>query len=79
MQRKVSKCFAMVIVLTSSFILIPSQGYAYLDPGTGSLMLQGILGGLAIASVVGRRYWHQILNIIGVRKKNLKDSDANTD
>ena len=33
---------------------------AYLDPGTGSMMLQALLGGIAGAAVVGRLYWHRL-------------------
>ncbi len=33
---------------------------AYLDPGTGSLILQTLLGGVAGALVVGRLYWYRL-------------------
>jgi hypothetical protein len=33
--------------------------WAYLDPGTGSMMLQVLLGGIAGAMVVGKLYWHR--------------------
>jgi hypothetical protein len=34
--------------------------FAYLDPGTGSIMLQLLLGGTAGAVVVGKLYWHKL-------------------
>jgi hypothetical protein len=33
-----------------------TPAYAYLDPGTGSMMLQLMLGGVAGAVVVGKLY-----------------------
>lgn len=30
---------------------------AYLDPGSGSLLLQGLIGGVASAMVIGKVYW----------------------
>ena len=33
---------------------------AYLDPGTGSMLLQALLGGVAALGVVGRLYWHRL-------------------
>ena len=33
--------------------------WAYLDPGTGSMMLQLLLGGIAGAMVVGKLYWYR--------------------
>lgn len=31
--------------------------YAYLDPGTGSMLLQSIVGGLAVIAGVVAHYW----------------------
>ena len=33
---------------------------AYLDPGTGSMLLQALLGGVAAVSVIARLYWHRL-------------------
>jgi hypothetical protein len=32
---------------------------AYLDPGSGSLLLQGLIGGVASAAVFARLYWRR--------------------
>jgi hypothetical protein len=40
---------------------------AYLDPGTGSMMLQALLGGIAGAAVVGRLYWHRMKSFMTSR------------
>lgn len=34
--------------------------HAYLDPGTGSIILQAIIGGLAMGAVTARLYWNKI-------------------
>jgi hypothetical protein len=36
-----------------------SDAFAYLDPGTGSIIIQGIIGAVAGGLVVGRMYWHK--------------------
>jgi hypothetical protein len=41
--------------------------WAYLDPGTGSIMLQALLGGIAGAMVVGRLYWHRFRGFVASR------------
>lgn len=33
---------------------------AYLDPGTGSIILQGLLAGLAAVMAAGSMFWHRI-------------------
>lgn len=36
------------------------QVFAYLDPGTGSMVLQVVVGGIAAVGVAGRYYWRRI-------------------
>jgi hypothetical protein len=41
-------------------LLAPGQAHAYLDPGTGSMLLQGLIAGLAAVSVACGYYWGRI-------------------
>lgn len=34
--------------------------FAYLDPGSGSMLLQILLGGIAGVAVAGKMYWQRI-------------------
>jgi hypothetical protein len=40
----------------------------YIDPGTGSMLLQIILGGLAAAAVFLKLFWHRVLVLLRIRK-----------
>lgn len=42
---------------------------AYLDPGTGSMLLQVLLGGVAAIAVAVKLYWYRILAIFGIKKE----------
>ena len=56
-----------------------SSAHAYLDPGTGSIIVQALLGLLAAIAVALRLYWHKFLKLIGIRKKiniNLEDEKS---
>lgn len=48
----------------------------YLDPGSGSLILQLLLGGVAAIGVSAKLYWHRILRFFRVRKDDAKISSA---
>ena len=39
------------------------SAFAYIDPGTGSIFLQLMLGGIAGAVVVLKLYWHRLIGI----------------
>jgi hypothetical protein len=42
---------------------------AYLDPGSGSMILQVLTGGVAAAAVAGRLYWHRLKGFLGFGKR----------
>jgi len=42
--------------------------FAYLDPGSGSMILQIIAGGLAAVAVTAKLYWNRILRFLRIRK-----------
>jgi len=49
-----------------SFILLVSiatPAYAYLDPGTGSLILQGLIAGLAMISFTFKMWWYKLTSL----------------
>lgn len=41
--------------------------FAYLDPGTGSLILQAALAAIATIAMMGRIFWSRILVILRLR------------
>jgi hypothetical protein len=50
---------------------------AYLDPGSSSMIVQVLLGGLAAIGVTLKLYWRRFLRLIGVRK-TIEDEPTNT-
>lgn len=70
-----------LICLTSNIIaifLIVTNAYAYLDPGTGSFILQAIIGFLAALSAGFLYYWTKVKNFfLKFFKKN--NNDEKTD
>ena len=49
--------------------LTVSSAHAYLDPGTGSIILQGIIAALAAGAVFVKIYWYKLLTLLGIKKK----------
>ena len=56
----------VAIVLT---FLLPRPAHAYLDPASGSFLLQLIVGGVAGLLVAGKLFWHRIGRAMPWRKK----------
>ena len=55
----------ILIVLFLS-LTAPATAHAYLDPGSGSMLLQLVLGGLAGLAVIAKLYWHRLLGLFGL-------------
>ena len=41
---------------------------SYLDPGSGSMILQMIAGGAAAVAVTGKLYWRRLKRLVGLKK-----------
>ena len=51
----------MALVLLVSFcLMLPQTAYAYIDPGTGSYVVQLVIAGLLGASFAIKIYWKKI-------------------
>tara|TARA_B100001142_G_C13793701_1_gene445896 strand:- start:267 stop:497 length:231 start_codon:yes stop_codon:yes gene_type:complete len=59
--------------------LTVSSAHAYLDPGTGSIILQGLIAALAAGAVFVKIYWYKLLALLGIKKKGDFDDKKNTD
>ena len=57
------RVYLSAFVIVWNFVLWAPPAYAYLDPGTGSMLLQLLLGGLAGAAVIGRVYWQRLKSL----------------
>ena len=62
------KNLSMTIGLSAFLAIAPTTAHAYIDPNSGSLMLQAILGGIAGLAVIIRLYWHKLRAMLGLRK-----------
>ena len=60
--------FSFTVSLVA-LMLFPSKAHAYLDPGTGSMLLQGIIaaiaGGLAAIKIFWARIFSSVSRLIG--------------
>ena len=50
----------IALLLSSS-----TPAWAYLDPGTGSMILQGLIAGIAVAGFTIKTYWYKLRSFFG--------------
>ena len=57
-----------VLATTIVGITVLQPVHAYLDPGTGSILLQGLIAAVAAVTVGGRMYWSKIKGLFRSQK-----------
>jgi hypothetical protein len=68
--------------LVLAFVLLSrGEAHAYLDAGSGSMLVQLLLGGTAGLVVLVKLYWRRLLTMIGLRSETsdvTSETDAGT-
>ncbi len=73
-MRIVTLAAAAALLLMST-----SNAYAYLDPGTGSILLQGLIGAIAGGLFFAKMYWAKFKTMLGFEApETTLDDDDNT-
>ena len=65
-----TRLWAFIAIL----LMFTEPAHAYLDPGTGSIILQGLIAAVAGAMVTARLYWGRIKSIFS-RKTEKNDPE----
>ena len=60
----------VLMLLGAFFLVFPQTAHAYLDPGTGSMILQGIAAAAIAAGLFWRKILDKIRSILGKEKNN---------
>ena len=69
------------LVSTILLLAIAGPAQAYIDPSSGSMILQGIIAGIAAILVTAKLWWHRLLVLLGIRKRTIRpaSNDAGPD
>ncbi|MCY4662980.1 MAG: hypothetical protein OXF93_24735 [Acidobacteria bacterium] len=54
------RAMALVGPTLVCLLALEQPAHAYLDPGSGSVLLQVLLGGFAAVGVIARLFWHRL-------------------
>ena len=54
--------YGMKVFFILAVILLPSTAHAYIDPGTGGMLLQGLLAAFIAGIIAVKSYWGRIVD-----------------
>ncbi len=71
------KMIATLLGAFTTLLFFMEPAHAYLDPGTGSILLQGLIAAVVGALVTGRLYWSRIKDMFSRKsgEKTQQDKD----
>jgi hypothetical protein len=69
-QRLLIACLALIGA---------GPAYAYIDPGTGSALIQGLVAAVAAIGVTLKLYWHRIIGFLGLKKADDETLPSDTE
>lgn len=69
-----SRFFSLCISICLIYIFYPESSYAYLDPGSASIFLQALIGGLVAGLALVINFWKTIkYHLLKVFKRSATD------
>lgn len=69
-KNRTSLMVALVVAL-----VVPQAAHAYLDPASGSMILQAVIGGVAAAALAFKYYWRRIQAFFGYGSTDEPESE----
>ena len=68
-----------IVIAVGYWIAMTGDAYAYLDPGTGTIILQGLIAGAATGLYFIRSRIQIVASFLTGRKKSRSEGDAEID
>ncbi len=66
----------LILCSIAALMFIETDAYAYLDPGTGSIILQAIIASVAGSLFVVKAYWYKLRSFLGIGRQNSETDDG---
>jgi hypothetical protein len=63
-----------ITCLVAIGLLLARPAYAYIDPGTGGMLIQLVTGGVAGLAILARLYWRRIRSIFAKDESDARES-----
>ena len=71
-----SKKLLMTVTPVLLAMTVSSPAYAYLDPGTGSIILQGVIAGIAMVTLTLKTYWYKLTSFFSKNRDEDEEPES---
>jgi hypothetical protein len=74
--RDMKNVYPTTAIGAALVLFFATNAYAYLDPGTGSMLLQGLIAAVAGGALIMRAHWGKWKSLFTTSKKAAKKPNA---
>ncbi|ABV88588.1 hypothetical protein [Shewanella pealeana] len=67
------------VFISAALVMLSMPAYAYLDPGTGSIILQAIIASVVVGFASLRLWWDKFIGLFSARKNDKKLNPQNNE
>lgn len=78
-MKDLKRLMTVLVVVGLLSLAFPQSAYAYLDPGTGSLIIQVIVAAFLGVAFAAKVYWRNIRTFVANRFSKEAESDQEED
>jgi hypothetical protein len=71
-----SVMMSLALALLAVVLLFPAAAHAYVDPGTGSMVLQGVIAAVLGLGLTLKLYWRKIRKRLTGKRERDDETDA---
>ncbi len=64
MQRRITFLASTAPFIALGILVVPSTAHAYIDPGTGSVIIQAIIGGVVAVGFFLKTNWLRVKQLV---------------
>ena len=65
-----------VVGISLLFTTVSAPAFGYIDPGTGSLIIQSVIGAVAALGITLKLYWHKLKVFFSARTSNADNTEV---
>ena len=78
-DRETVRTLLPLAAATLGIVAFPATAHAYLDPATGSIIIQAVIAAAVGTAYFVRRYWYQLKSLLGIKSTETTEDDESVD
>ena len=72
----IRRALRVALVLAALFLIAPPAAHAYLDPGTGSMLVSAVIGLFAAVGLALKMFWYRLVGMFRGKGRDVRPGEV---